>query len=208
MATTPESVRPTRVFVSYAHDRGIDGHRERALKLTQSLRLRGVEADIDQFIEHDPPFWPRWMIEKVKSADYVLCLASPGYKERFDNTGDASQGTELTTDDFLTRSHVPSRTPAPRAGLGSSIGRGARWEGVFVTEELYSSFSSNRRKFIAVVISPCSPADIPDVLRPVGESYYDWPEQDEELYRRVTGQPRVIPAPLGTIVRLDHLNTR
>ena len=174
MATTTESARPTRVFVSYAHDRGIDGHRERALQLTQSLRLRGVEAVIDQFLEHDPPFWPRWMIDQVKAADYVLCLASPGYKERFDNNGDPS------------------------------IGRGARWEGVFVTEELYSSFASNRRKFIAVVIPPCSPAHIPDVLRPVGESYYDWPEQDEELYRRVTGQPRVIPAPLGTIVRLDQ----
>jgi hypothetical protein len=28
MATTTESVRPPRVFVSYAHERGVDGHRE------------------------------------------------------------------------------------------------------------------------------------------------------------------------------------
>lgn len=98
MAATTESTRPTRVFVSYAHDRGIHGHRERALKLTQSLRLRGVEAVIDQFIEHDPPFWPRWMIDQIKAADYVLCLASLGYRERFENNGDLS------------------------------IGRGARWE--------------------------------------------------------------------------------
>lgn len=52
-------------------------HRERALELAQSLRLKGIEANIDQYIEHDPPTWPRWMLDEVRGADFVLCLVSP-----------------------------------------------------------------------------------------------------------------------------------
>ncbi len=162
----------TRVFVSYAHERGIDGHRDRVLTLAQSLRLRGIEALIDQYVEHDPPLWPRWMLDEIRSADFVLCVASPAYKERVENHGDRS------------------------------VGRGARWEGAVVTEELYSEAPAARKKFIAVVLEKCTPDDIPDVLFPVGQSYYVWPQDDEELYRRLTRQPRVVPAAIGNIVHL------
>lgn len=33
-----------------------------------------MEAVIDQCIEHDPPFWPWWMIDQIEAADYVLGL--------------------------------------------------------------------------------------------------------------------------------------
>jgi SEFIR domain len=167
-----------RVLVSYAHERAIDGHRGRALDLAQSLRIRGVEAIIDQFLEHDPPFWPRWMTTEVRAADYVLCLASPAYKERVEGRGD------------------------PR------VGRGARWEGVIITEQLYEEFSTAEKKFIAVVLEKCSPEDIPDILLPIGRSYYYWPQDDEDLYRRLTGQPRVLPAPLGEIIPLPSEEIR
>ena len=164
------SVRNPKVFVSYAHEPVMAGHRDRALDLAQSLRLKGVEANIDQFVEHDPPTWPRWMIDDVRGADFVLCLASPLYKERAEGRGDPTQG------------------------------RGARWEGAVITDELYSR--ANQAKFIAVVLDGCSPEDIPDILMPVGRTYYHWPEDEEMLYRRITGQPRVSPVPLGKIVRL------
>jgi hypothetical protein len=164
--------QPIRVFVSYAHERALAGHRERALELAQSLRLRGIEAMIDQFVEHDPPFWPRWMTDQVRGADHVLCLASPAYKERVELRGN------------------------PDAG------RGARWEGAIITEELYGQFPNAYRKFIAVVPAGGSPDHIPDVLLPVGRSYYVLPRDDEDLYRRLTGQPRVVPAPLGAVLRL------
>ncbi len=163
---------PIRVFISYAHEPGIAGHRERALELAQSLRLRGIETTIDQFMEHDPPVWPRWMLDQVRASDFVLCVASRAYKERFENRGDLSTG------------------------------RGARWEGAIITEELYAEFHHAYKKFIAVVLDGCSTEDIPDVLMPLGRSYYVLPGDDEDLYRRLTGQPRVEPAPLGTIVRL------
>lgn len=166
------SGKPVRVFVSYAHERDIDGHRSRALNLAQSLRIRGVEASIDQYIEHDPPIWPRWMINEIKEADHVLCLASPAYKERVESRGN----------------------PA--------IGRGARWEGAIITEELYEELGAAHSKFIAILLEKCSPEDIPDILLPVGRSYYHWPQDDQDLYRRLTRQPRVLRAPLGKIVSL------
>lgn len=168
--STPFNRRP-KVFVSYAHETSLDGHRDRALEFAQSLRLKGIEAVIDQYVEHDPPFWPRWMLDEVRGADFVLCLVSPTYKQRTEGQGNPSEG------------------------------RGARWEGAVITEELYSQTPGSRAKFVAVVLSHCSPEDIPDLLMPVGRSYYHWPEDEESLYRRLTGQPRVIPAPLGEIVR-------
>lgn len=162
----------TGVLVSYAHDPDVAGHKERALELAQSLRIRGVDALIDQFLEHDPPNWPRWMTDQIKAADFVLCLASPAYKVRFEQRGD------------------------------HQIGRGVRWEGMVVTEHIYDNIVDNQRKFIAVVPEKCSHHDIPDVLLPIGRSYYLWPQDDEDLYRRLTGQPRVLPEALGDIVMM------
>jgi hypothetical protein len=165
--------RAARVLISYAHEYDISGHRHRALELAQSLRIRGVEALIDQFVEHDPPpTWPRWMINEIKLADFVLCLASPGYRECVEGRGN----------------------PA--------VGRGVRWEGAVITEELYRRSPTAQDKFIAVVLDKCSVEDIPDILLPLGRSHYLWPRDDEDLYRRLTGQPRVLPAPLGQIVQL------
>jgi hypothetical protein len=168
------SIRRPKVFLSYAHEPGLAGHRERALDLAQSLRLKGIEANIDQFIEHDPPTWPRWMLDEVRGADFVLCLVSPSYKVRTEGGGNPNEG------------------------------RGARWEGAVITEELYSQFPASQAKFIAVVLQGCSSEDIPDVLMPVGRSYYHWPDDEENLYRRLTGQPRVTPAPIGEIVQLGN----
>jgi SEFIR domain len=164
--------RTTKVLVSYAHEIGIDGHRHRALQLTQSLRLRGIEAVIDQFIEHEDPHWPRWMTDQIREADFVLCLASPSYKERFEGRGPAD------------------------------VGRGVRWEGAIATEEMYNNMLNGHKKFISVVLESCAAADIPDVLHPIGRTFYAWPDDDERLYRRLTGQPAVVPVPLGSIVAM------
>ncbi len=161
-----------RVFVSYAHE-PIDDHRERVLELTESLRLRGIEAVVDQYVEHDPPLWPQWMMHQVRDSDFVLCVVSPAYRERADGDGDRSSG------------------------------RGVRWEGAIITEELYSSLIEGNRKFIAIVLDGYSRDDIPLLLQPFGRSSYSWPSDDELLYRRLTNQPTTTPAELGAIVILD-----
>jgi TIR domain len=159
-----------RVFVSYAHEPQMNGHRTRALELAQSLRLRGVDAMIDQFVEHEGPHWPQWTQRNIRDAGFVLCLASPSYKQRVEAAGD------------------------PQVGLG------ARWEGAVITELLYAQIGP---RCVAVVLEGCSPADIPDILLPIGHTYYQLPQDDEDLYRRLTNQPRALPAPLGEIVKLE-----
>lgn len=168
------SLHPIRVFVSYAHDPSVPGHIDRALLLAESLRRRGVMSYIDRWFEHEPIHWPRWMADQIREADFVLCLASPLYKERCEQLGN----------------------PA--------IGRGARWEGALITEAMYASIVDAPAKFISVVLPGTAPEDIPDVLRPFGYTYYEWEEGtagDEKLYRRITGQPLLTPPPLGPMIR-------
>lgn len=86
------TVAPVRVFISYAHDPALPGHVDRALDLATTLRLRGLEAQIDRYVEHTGVFWPRWMADQVREADFVLCLASPLYKERVEQRGDDTRG--------------------------------------------------------------------------------------------------------------------
>lgn len=165
--------RPIRVFVSYAHDASIRGHRERALQLAESLRKRGVMSYIDRWVEHEPISWPRWMADQIRDADIVLCLASPIYKARCEQLGDPS------------------------------IGRGAQWEGALITDAMYSNIVEAPSKFISVLLDGAKPEHIPDVLRPFGFTYYTWadgPDDDETLYRRITGQPLLTPPPLGPMV--------
>lgn len=161
---------PARVFVSYAHDPAITNHEGHALDLATSLRLRGVDASIDQWVEHTPSFWPIWMAHQVRDADFVLCLASPLYKERCEQLGDPT------------------------------VGRGARWEGALITHAMYANIIEAPAKFLSVLLQGTGPEHIPDVLMPYGYTYYRWPEDDELLYRRITGQPLVVPPPLGPLV--------
>lgn len=161
-----------RVLISYAHEFQISGHVERAYDLSQSLRRLGVDASIDRYVEHDPPYWPRWMQAQIAEARFVLCLASPLYRERCEARGD------------------------------ETIGRGARWEGLIVTEELYASQSTAHRKFIPVLLDGCEVTDIPDVLRPLGTTHYRWPADHEILYRRLTNQPQFVPEPIGEVMKL------
>ena len=146
-------------------------HRGRALDLTQSLRARGLETEIDQFHESVPGFnWSRWTVDQIRSSDFVLCIASPQYK---------------------------ARVEAQRGLVG---GLGAQWEGAFITEELYSSAASRDSKFLAVLFDGTSADHIPDILQPVGRAHYRLPTEDEVLYRALTDQPRVTPEPLGSLI--------
>lgn len=170
-ATTAEPEGP-RVLISYAHEAQIPGHVERAYALSQSLRRLGVDARIDRYAEHDPPFWPRWMQDEIAQSKFVLCLVSPLYRERCEGSG------------------------------ADNVGHGARWEGLIVTEELYANQAVAHRKFIPVLLDGCEVTDIPDVLRPVGTTHYRWPADNETLYRRLTNQPRFVPEPIGQILEL------
>jgi tetratricopeptide (TPR) repeat protein len=99
-------VPPPKVFISYSHDSA--EHEERVLALAERLRKEGVDAQIDQYIAGTPPDgWPRWMLDKLDWAEFVLVVCTETYYRRF-------RGRE-----------EPGK------------GKGADWEGNLITLEMY-----------------------------------------------------------------------
>ena len=108
----PEN-HPLRVFISYSHDS--KEHAKRVLELSDRLRAEGIDCNIDQYEPSPPEDWPRWMINQIEGADYVLLVCTAIYYHRF-------RGKE-------------------KAG----IGKGVTWEGAIIISELYHSQPKNTK---------------------------------------------------------------
>jgi hypothetical protein len=83
------------------------------------------------------------------------------------------------------------------------VGRGVRWEGTIVTSEMYHSTGTD--KFIPVVFSSSDIAHIPIFLRGLSHYNVETATGYEDLYRRLTGQPRVRVPEIGQIVPLPEM---
>lgn len=86
---------------------------DKILKLANRLRGEGVPCEVDQFHESPPEGWPRWMLDQIEEATYVLVICTESYNLRF-------RGKE-------------------KAGKG----KGAKWEGAVITQGLYDSEQRN-----------------------------------------------------------------
>jgi hypothetical protein len=101
---------PPRVFISYSHDS--TQHKDLVLGFAQRLRKDGVDAQIDQYVAGRPQGgWPRWMLDKLDWADFVLLICTETYYRRF-------------------RGHEDPGT-----------GKGVDWEGQLITFEMYHAKS-------------------------------------------------------------------
>ena len=98
------------IFISYSHDS--NEHRERVLGLSERLRKDGFETVLDRYVNGAPVGgWPRWMLDRLDQATFVLVLCTETYYRRF-------RGHEL-----------PDR------------GKGVDWEGALITQEIYDDRS-------------------------------------------------------------------
>lgn len=102
------------VFISYSHDS--EAHREQVLGLSERLRRDGVVTLLDRYINGTPSEgWPRWMLNQLDGADFVLVVCTPTYYRRF-------------------RGHEePGK------------GKGVDWEGALITQEMYDARSKTLR---------------------------------------------------------------
>ena len=102
----PEQPNP-KVFISYSHDS--PEHRQRVLTLAERLRDDGVDAQLDQYVSGTPQEgWPRWMLNQLDWANFVLVVCTDTYYHRF-------------------RGHEePGR------------GKGVDWEGNIISVEIYN----------------------------------------------------------------------
>jgi tetratricopeptide (TPR) repeat protein len=103
-------VRAPVIFISYSHDSA--EHRNKVLALAERLRREGLDARIDQYENGTPQQgWPRWMLDQLDAADFVLVVCTETYYRRF-------------------RGHEePGK------------GKGADWEGALITQEIYDARS-------------------------------------------------------------------
>jgi SEFIR domain-containing protein len=115
MSAVPEGTaagvaRSQVVFISYSHDS--DAHKEKVLRLAERLRQDGLDAQLDRYVNGTPEQgWPRWMLDRLDEAGYVLVVCTETYYRRF-------RGHE-----------APGR------------GKGADWEGALITQEIYDAKS-------------------------------------------------------------------
>jgi hypothetical protein len=80
--------------------------------LAERLRKDGVDAQLDQYVAGTPAEgWPRWMLDRLDWADFVLVVCTETYYRRF-------RGQE-----------EPGK------------GKGADWEGNLITVEIYQARS-------------------------------------------------------------------
>lgn len=168
-ATTDATIAP-RVFISYVHWDGPEGYRERVLALTQRLRASGVEAVLDQFYETTPPpqGWPRWMLDEIKAADFVLVVCTATYYRRF------------------------AAHEAPGLGLGGV------WEGGVITQALYEAGGHNRKFIpIGFAGHGAVAPHIPEPLRPTTYRDVSTDDGFTKLLRQIYNAPEVVPEALG-----------
>ncbi len=84
-------------------------------------------------------------------------------------------------------------------------GLGVKWEGAIITDELYSNEAVNKR-FIPVLFSDDDAAHVPQRLQHYMRHLIAGPEGYEELYRRLTNQPRVVKPQLGKLRSFEPVN--
>ncbi len=133
-------------------------HKDRVWDLCERLRNDGIDCHIDQHLFSPPEGWPRWCRNQVQESQFVLVVCTETYKRRYEG----------------------------KAPVGE--GKGAKWEGFVITQELYEAEGKNI-KFIPVVFASDDAQHIPLELR--GATRYDLsiPDAYGNLFRHLTNQP-------------------
>jgi TIR domain len=100
---------PPEVFISYSHDS--PEHRDRVLEFCDELRVDGIDAMIDLYVQSPPEGWPNWCKSGIENAQFVLMVCTEIYLRRID------------------RKEEPG------------VGHGVLWEGRLINQHLYDAGS-------------------------------------------------------------------
>ncbi len=158
-----------KVFISYSHNSEDkkDNTKEKVLVLSNRLREDGIDCIIDQYEISPPLGWAQWMRAQIQKSDFVLIVCTKTYRLRFDGEEEPGKG------------------------------KGAKWEGAIIIEELYKSEAKNF-KFIPILFLSEDEAHIPIVLNGATRYKLEKKEGYDSLYCHITGQPLVLKPDIGT----------
>lgn len=148
-----------------------DDHLARVLAFCDMIREDGIDCVIDQYEDSPAEGWPRWMTKHIQRADFVLVVCTENYKTRF----------ELEN--------------------SGDAGRGVKWEGAIVNQEVYNTGSKNT-KFVPLVFDTTDIRFIPSILQ--SATFYDVTNQGQydALYSRLTGQSLVPKGKVGSLRKI------
>ncbi|MBI1209247.1 MAG: hypothetical protein GC191_18420 [Azospirillum sp.] len=164
---------PRKVFVSYSHDSA--EHKARVLALANRLRNPGgLDVVLDQYFETVPP-----------------AMGWPMWMEH--ETREADTILVVCTETYLCRGEH-------RESPG--VGHGVIWESVLLYNDIYGAGGLNA-KIIPIVFAEADRRFIPRPLLGTSSYQIDDPDQLETLYRRLTGQPRVVRPDRSDILDLS-----
>lgn len=164
-----------RVFISYSQD---SPHHEKVVReLGVLLRTQlGIDARLDQWSSHKRRDWSQWAIKQLDKADFVLAIASPGFRDRADG-----------------------RAP-------SNEGRGSQFEGAILRNCMTKDRNAWISRILPVVLPHNTVDDIPEFLLPYSATHFViehlTPDGIVDLRRALTRQARYRIPPLGKPVPL------
>jgi hypothetical protein len=160
-----------RVFISYAHDD--ERHKDDVLELARFLTTRGIQVELDTWRTATRRDWPAWATDRITTADYVLVIASPRYRQ----VGDGNAAADLH--------------------------RGVQHETAVLRDRLHGDRATWLPKLLPIVLPGRTLADLPLFLQPYSASHFLVNAIDDagldELLRVLTAQPRDLPPRPGLI---------
>ncbi|ATE55285.1 toll/interleukin-1 receptor domain-containing protein [Actinosynnema pretiosum] len=158
------------VIISYGHDS--PAHKFDVHRLAKLLVQNGITTHLDEWVAERQD-WLAWMDRHITSADFTLVIASPAYRAAGDGNG------------------PPDRS------------RGVQAEAAIIRDLIYSDRSAWTHRILPVVLPGRSVDEIPRFLQPRTASHYQVDSLTtagiESLLRMITGQPRWVSPPLGTV---------
>lgn len=80
MNPTPPPRRGIRVFISYAH--GNAEHENQVSRLRDFLCEHGIDIELDQLAAEQRQDWSLWTLQQIRTARFILMIASPEYRLR------------------------------------------------------------------------------------------------------------------------------
>jgi SEFIR domain len=165
------SEEAVKVFISYSWDS--DEHKEKVLKLSNTLRDHGVDCQIDRYHQSPSEGWYRWMMAQIENSNFVLVVCTEKYHLRYDNQEEQGRG------------------------------RGVTWEGGLIIADLYAGqginekfipvlFSPGGEKHIPKSLQPYTVYSLFNC-----EYNLNIKGAYQDLYRHLTKQPAYIAPQLG-----------
>jgi hypothetical protein len=158
-----------KVFISYTHDS--EAHRETVLAFADFLVRQGIDVVLDRWATDRRRDWQVWMTRNITESDYVLVIASEGYRRMGDGTGPGH------------------------------LNLGGQSEAALLRDRLQGDRAVWTAKILPVLLPGHGKDEIPDFLQPNAADWYEvaenTPEAAESLLRVLTRQPRDIPPALG-----------